>query len=217
MMAVSPLTTYLVSVLLIGASVGVLYVLLWDRPSYRPKRALEWVGAVLSLLVVFVAVGVSLLTLSGSGGAPSVGESGIQGQPAPPLEFRLVDSNEPRTLRDFRGNVVLLNLWATWCPPCLEELPELNRLQEAYGPKGVVVVTISDEQRETIQRFERKKLALNTVSGYLPPDEEWPDPYSRVLENRPTSFVIDRDGMIRETWSGAEDFDTFERVVAPHL
>lgn len=216
-MAVSPLTTYLVSALLIGSCAGVFYVLLRDRPSYQPKNALEWIGVVLSLLVVFAAVGVSLLTFVGSGGETSAEESGIQGQPAPPLEFRLVDGNEHRTLTDFRGNVVLLNLWATWCPPCLEELPELNRLQEAYGPKGVVVVTISDEQRDTIERFERKTLALNTVSGYLPQDQEWPDPYSRVLENRPTSFVIDREGVIQETWAGAEDFDTFERVVAPHL
>lgn len=215
-MTLSPSTTYLFSALLIGMGGGVLYLILRGRSS-QPQRILEWGGIVFSLLVMLTAGGVSLLTLADQSGRQSRETTGGQEKSAPPLEFRLVDSDEPRTLSDFRGNVVLLNLWATWCPPCLEELSELNRLQETYGSKGVVVVTISDERRETIQRFERKQLALNTVSGYLPPDREWPVPYDRVLESRPTSFVIDREGMIRESWSGAEDLDTFERVVAPYL
>lgn len=215
-MIFNPLTTYLFSALLVGGGAGVMYLILRGRSSY-PQDLLEWIGLVLSLLVMLTAAGMSLLTLEDQGGVQSADTRGVQGQSAPPLRFRLVDSNEPRTLSDFRGNVVLLNLWASWCPPCLEELPELNRLQEAYGSKGVTVVTISDERRETIQRFEREQLALNTVSGYLPPDQDWPVPYHRVLENRPTSFVIDREGIIRETWSGAEDFATFERVVAPYL
>lgn len=195
---------------------GVLYLVLRGRSSYWPNGILEWAGVGLSLFVVFTAGGLTLLTVGDQGGGQS-GAPGVRGQPAPPLQFRLVDSNEPRTLSDYRGQVVLLNLWATWCPPCLKELPELNRFQEKYGPKGVAVVTISDERRETVQRFQRERLPLNTVSAYLPPGRKWPAPYDRVLESRPTSFVIDRDGIIRETWSGAEDFDAFERVVMPYL
>lgn len=212
----SPLTIYLLSALLIGGAMGVLYLVLRGPSTDRPNGVFEWGGVVLFLLVVFTAGGLILLTLGGQSARPS-GPAGVRGQPAPALEFRLVGSNESRTLSDFQGEVVLLNLWATWCPPCLEELPELNRFQETYGPKGVVVLTISDERRETIQRFQREQLSLNTVSGYLPPDRKWPSPYDRVLESRPVSFVIDRDGIIRETWSGAEDFDTFERTVVPYL
>lgn len=215
-MTFSPFTTVLVSALLVGGGAAVMYLTLRSSPLARPQSALEWAGVTGSLLAILMGGGLGLLTLTekvSSGGE----EKTVIGKPAPRLRFRLVDSNEPRTLRDYQGKVVVLNLWATWCPPCLDELPELNRLQETYGPKGVVVVTISDERRNTIQRFERVQLPLKTVSGYLPPDRKWPSPYDRVLQSRPTSFVIDRKGIIQNTWSGAEDFATFKRVVAPYL
>ena len=135
------------------------------------------------------------------------------GRPAPPLHFRLVNSNEKRVLSDYKGKVVLLNLWATWCPPCLDELPQLNRLQDAYRSEGLAVVTISDERRATIQRFEREQLPLKTVSGYLPDSLEWPFPYNGVLQSRPMSFVIDRQGVIRNSWPGAKNFAFFEQAV----
>ena len=53
-----------------------------------------------------------------------------------------------RSLADDRGKVIVLNLWATWCPPCREEMPTLERLQERYGKEGVVVIAVSDESTE---------------------------------------------------------------------
>lgn len=201
-----------------GGGIGIIYLILRGRPSRQPQGALEWTGVVLSLLVVLTAGGLSLLTLTGEAGA-SFGsqKKTVIGELAPALRFRIVNSDQEKALSDYRGRVVILNLWATWCPPCLDELPELNRLQEVYGANGLVVVTISDERRETIQRFEREELQLETVSGYLPQDREWPSPYDRVLESRPMSFVIDREGIIQNMWSGTEDFTAFERAVAPYL
>lgn len=169
----------------------------------------------LSLLLILTAGGISLMAFTGGAGT-SRAKTAV-GQPAPPLTFRLVDSNERRTLSAYQGKVVLLNLWASWCPPCLDELPHLNRLQETYGPRGVVVITISDEQRRTIQRFEEEQITLQTVSGYLPQGRSWPAPYSRVRKSRPYSFVIDPEGRIQNMWAGAEDYAFFEQAVWPHL
>ena len=88
-------------------------------------------------------------------------ERTVFGELAPTLRFRLVETNQEKRLGDYKGKVVILNLWPTWCPPCLEELPELNRLQEKYRSDGLVVVTISDERREPLQRFECKGTSPN--------------------------------------------------------
>lgn len=208
---------YGISALLIGAGIGGMYLLLRGGSSRPPRGALAWSGVMLSLLVVLFGGGLSLMAFTGALRASGAEEQAVIGRPAPPLTFRLVASNEKRALSDYEGKVVLLNLWATWCPPCLDELPQLNRLQETYGPEGLVVVTISDERRATIQRFEREQLPLKTVSGYLPDSLKWPFPYDRVLQSRPTSFVIDRQGIIRNTWPGAKNFAFFERAVWPYL
>lgn len=211
-------TMYILAALLIGGGLGMIYLIVKDRPSGRPQGAIEWAVLGLSLLVVVVGAGFVTLSLTGDG-APSLGSerNTVIGEAAPPLHFRLVEDGQEMRLSDYRGNVVLLNLWATWCPPCLDELPELNRLQEMYESEGLVVVTISDERRETIQRFEREEIPLNTVSGYLPMDREWPPPYDRVLGSRPMSFVIDRQGRIQRLWAGAADLPVFEEAVTPYL
>lgn len=211
-------TMYVLSALLIGGGLGMIYLIVKDRPSGRPQGGIEWTVLVLSLLVVLVGAGFVTLTVTGNGDLLRGAEGNtVRGKPAPDLSFKLVENDDQRTLSEYRGKVVLLNLWATWCPPCLDELPELNQLQEKYESEGLVVVTISDERRETIQRFEREKVQLRTVSGYLPTDQDWPSPYDKVLGSRPMSFVIDRQGRIQQLWAGAADLATFENAVAPHL
>lgn len=209
---------YVWAALLIAGGLGMIYLILRGGRSGRPRGPIEWTVLIISLLGVFIGAGFVTLTLTGDG-VPSLGaeRKTVVGEPAPALRFRLVESDQKKRLSDYRGKVVVLNLWATWCPPCLDELPELNRLQERYGPDGLVVVTISDERRETIQRFERDEVELKTVSGYMPPEREWPSPYDRVLDSRPMSFVIDREGRIQNFWRGAADFLVFQRAVAPHL
>ena len=70
------------------------------------------------------------------------------GTVVPEMTFVQVSNGEVRHLSDFRGKVLLVNLWATWCPPCRRELPTLNRLQDALGSRGLVVVTLSDETKD---------------------------------------------------------------------
>ena len=206
---------YIITAALLGVGAGFVYLILTGSPSGRPRGALAWGGLTLSLLLILTAGSLGLMTATGGAGGSETNT--VIGEPAPPLTFRLVGSNEKQTLSDYRGKVVLLNLWATWCPPCLDEIPELNQFQDTYGPRGVVVVTISDERRATIQRFEEEQLKLKTVSGYLPEGRSWPKPYRRVRSSRPYSFVIDPEGAIQNMWAGAEDYAFFARAVGPHL
>ncbi len=81
------------------------------------------------------------------------------GSAAPPFAARTLEAApRTKTLADYRGQVVLLNVWATWCPPCREEMPSIQALHEAYGPAGLKVVAVSIDDPGTeanIREFVR--------------------------------------------------------------
>lgn len=196
---------------------GIIYWIL-RKQSSENRGTLTWMGMSLSILLLLVGAGMSMVALTTQVNVSSLTvDRSTLGKPAPELQFRLVNSNEQKQLADYRGKVVVLNLWATWCRPCLEELEDLNRLQETYGSEGVVVVAISDEPRSSIQKFEQNQVNIQVVSAYLPDEYGWPSPYDRVKSSRPTSFIIDRQGVIRQTWPGAKDYGYFSQAVQPYL
>ncbi len=137
-------------------------------------------------------------------------EAGL-GDPAPDIAFRRVSDGAPHRLGDFRGNVVLVNLWATWCQPCQRELPTLSRLQEAYRDRGLVVVTLSDEPRGTLSGVV-ERLAPAAVNGYV--DSFGP---LAIRDFRPFTLVIDRDGVLRDYLFGDQQYEVFERKVRSYL
>ncbi len=133
----------------------------------------------------------------------------MAGEPAPELRFARVADGTMASLADHRGEVVVLNLWATWCPPCRAELPDLDQLQVTYRDRGLVVLQISDEPRGTLTSFLDKS-PMTTEHGYV---ESFPWPAC----GRPTTFVIDREGVVRKAFLGARSFEQFERAVVKHL
>jgi thiol-disulfide isomerase/thioredoxin len=133
------------------------------------------------------------------------------GKPVPDFQFQLASDDSVHQLAEFRGRVVLVNIWATWCPPCRAELPVLNRLQAAYRAKGVVVLTLTDEPGVEIREFVAKQ-SPDTVNGTTT-GFEWLE-----LENfRPFTLVVDRDGVLRDYLFGSQEFVTFEGKVRRYL
>jgi thiol-disulfide isomerase/thioredoxin len=121
------------------------------------------------------------------------------GRPAP--EFAVSDGTHSVDLRNLRGHVVLLNLWASWCAPCVEELPSLEALQ-AEMP-DIVVVAISMDQDDAAYR---KFLARNHVDFLT-----IRDPTARVnalygTVQIPETYVIDRNGILRRKFVSAQDW-----------
>lgn len=166
------------------------------------------------------ALGITLLPLGGllflllGPMAPSLAEvrrlHGAVGQPAPELAVQEVATGATHRLSDMKGKVVLVNLWATWCPPCRKEMPALDKLQATYADQGLVVLTVSDEDREILQKFaaENPLRTLNASST----DLGW---YN--VPGRPLTFVIDRDGNIRKLMTGGHPYEDFEAAVRPFL
>ena len=70
------------------------------------------------------------------------------------LQFKEFESGETRTVKQYEGKIVVLNFWATWCKPCLEEMPLLDSIQKRYGERGVQVIAVSVDQKETQSEIE---------------------------------------------------------------
>ncbi|MCG8606378.1 TlpA family protein disulfide reductase [bacterium] len=138
-----------------------------------------------------------------------------EGQTAPDFAFTLVSNGETRHLSDYNGDLVLVNVWATWCIPCLAELPELNKLQIKYRKKGLVVINLSDESFEKIENYLRKN-PMKTVHGRIDKKNPIPDFY-QFGRTRPASFLIARNGTVLKTIVGAERFSFFETLVEHNL
>jgi peroxiredoxin len=106
-------------------------------------------------------------------------------------DFTLLDlQGKPWHLRDLKGKVVLVNFWATWCPPCRKEMPDLQALYDKYKDQGFLVLSISDEETAKVSPFiaERKI----TYPVLLDPGRKINDAF--IVEGIPKSFVYDREG-----------------------
>ena len=95
-------------------------------------------------------------------------------------------------LRALAGKVVLVNFWATWCPPCRRELPDLNALYERFGARGLVILAISDEEAAKVKPFVAKQSLTYPV--LLDPGRKVNDLFH--VDGIPKSFVYGRDGKL---------------------
>ena len=126
-------------------------------------------------------------------------------KPAP--AFTLSDiSGKKVSLSDFKGKVILLNFWATWCGPCTAEMPSFNRLYAAFKNDGFVVLAVSiDSSEKPVQSFVSAKGI--TFPVLMDPDKEaYFDLYAVFA--LPTSFLIDRKGMVVEKILGDREWDS---------
>ncbi|GGF70034.1 hypothetical protein GCM10011332_25050 [Terasakiella brassicae] len=126
--------------------------------------------------------------------------------PAPLTKFTDKDGNTV-TLADFKGKVVLLNLWATWCPPCIKEMPGLNELAKYFKDKDFVVLAIATgrQGRESPDDFLEKR-ELTAMASYSDKDQE----FLRMMKisSLPVSFIIDQNGLMRGGVKGRTEWDT---------
>jgi peroxiredoxin len=123
---------------------------------------------------------------------------------------------------DYDGKVLIVDFWATWCPPCRKEIPGFIKLQKEYGDKGLVIVGFSmDNDPETHDRWIKEQ-GLNYLSIYANTDEGKAvvDQFQKVIgeiSGIPTTLVIDRKGKIVYKHVGYASPEDFEKVFKPLL
>jgi len=121
--------------------------------------------------------------------------------------FTLQDSDHKVALSDYRGQVVVLNIWASWCPPCVEETPAMIAMQQRLKAKGVTIVGVSiDEDNDAYHRF-LKDHGVNFVT-VRDPDRKTANLYGTF--GWPETYIIDRKGVIRRKFIGAADWTSPE-------
>lgn len=149
----------------------------------------------------FVLVSLLLLTIACKNSQPA--QIGTQ---AP--DFTVSDGGRSVTLSQFRGKPVVLNFWATWCPPCVEEIPSMVQLQKQLGDKVVILAVSTDVDEDAYTNFVAKHMqGMTTIRD------------GKNMSNRlygtyafPESFVIDRNGVIRRKFIGAVNWTSPEIV-----
>ena len=133
-------------------------------------------------------------------------------EPAPDMELKTLDG-EPLRLSDLRGQVVLLNFWATWCVPCRGEIPELNDLQKELSARGFAVLGVTTDDTAALVREFQKDIRQDYRVALA--DKAAASKYGVV--GLPATFIIDREGRIRHKFFGPKDRAGFDAVVLPVL
>lgn len=138
-------------------------------------------------------------------------------RPAPAFAMHDLDGNEVSS-ESLKGKVVLLDFWATWCPPCLKDLPKLTEMHERYQDSGFVVVSLSiDEGSDAVRKVRRamkRRKARHPVYLDTTDTAAWASYGVRAV---PTQFLIDGAGQIVGQWSGKIDLEAVEAEVSALL
>jgi peroxiredoxin len=148
--------------------------------------------------VLFVLVLVLILVLVA--GCNRGSHPTLVGNTAP--DFTVQDADRKVTLHDLRGKVVVLNFWATWCPPCVEEMPSLVRLQSNLKDRVVVLAVSVDEDERSYRTFLKKNnVDLLTVRD---PQQKSNELYGTF--KFPETYIIDRQGVVQRKFIGPVDW-----------
>ena len=157
-----------------------------------------WLPPVAAVLVVAVGVAFALLR-------EQPADPVARGVEAPEFDLPLLGASPKRiTLADIDGQVVLLNFWATWCKPCEDEMPAMDRLYRALQPEGFEMLAVSvDEETALVERFQERLGVSFPI--LLDPAQDVSRRYQTT--GFPESLLIDKNGMIVERYIGPRDWD----------
>jgi thiol-disulfide isomerase/thioredoxin len=152
---------------------------------------------------------------SSAGGVKTAAEAGVcKANPKPAkLDFTLKDMDGKAVhLADYKGKVIMLNFWATWCGPCAVEIPMFVELQNKYRDKGVVFLGVSiDDTAPQLQTYA-KQMKMNYPILVGADHDDLQDAYGPLV-GIPTTMLISRDGAVCTKYMGPQPFERFERDI----
>lgn len=129
------------------------------------------------------------------------------GMKAPDFSLKDVNGNVV-TLSNYRGKVVLIDFWATWCPPCRMELPHFKKIHQKYADKNFVILGIAIDDDAKVKKFvQKEKIPFTIAHG----DRETAKAYN--VRAFPTTFLLDTEGNVKYNWVGYKDQAVFEKAI----
>jgi peroxiredoxin len=178
-----------------------------QKPAKRSSSPFIWIAILTAILVGGFYVFGGNAPKTEKGPLPTLPPSEISG--AAPA-FTLTDLNgKAVSLADFRGKVVILDFWATWCPPCKKEIPDFVDLQKSFGAQGVQVVGIALDDLDKVKAFTQQNGINYPV---LLGTQDITVKYGGI-DGIPTTFVIDRKGKIVNRFEGFRPRSVFEAEI----
>ncbi len=136
-----------------------------------------------------------------------------QAKDAPNFKLKTLDGGEV-SFADYKGKVVLVNFWATWCPPCLAEMPDLNQLYVDYKDKGLQILglTISSRPKDIPKKVKQSGVTYPILLDAEPVAAKFGG-FGAI----PQTFIIDKKGKIVHSITGARSYKAFEKLIKPLL
>ncbi len=183
------------------------------RKQKQQNRTILFFAAILIITGIGTLIWMGIKTASDSKynvESPALMQAGSQA-----LDFELASLDDGNVaLSDYQGQVIIMNMWATWCPPCRAEMPGLNRFYETYKADGLVVLAVNGQESEsTVRPFIQSNNF--TFPVLLDLDGEVGRQY--MARSFPTTYVIDRNGRIQHVKVGQITESELEQVVMPLL
>ncbi len=176
-------------------------------PTRTTPRLTLWIAVTATVLLAGFYVLTGNTSKAEKGPTPTLPPNEITG--AAPA-FTLYNLHgKPTSLADFRGKVVVLDFWATWCPPCKREIPDFINLQKAYGSKGLQIVGIAlDEPDKVVDFAQQNGMNYPVLLG----DDAIAAKYGGI-DGIPTTFLIDKQGKIVSRFEGFRPREVFESEI----
>ena len=179
------------------------------KEEIQKDRRVNFQAPVIIFLIVILFGILILLQTKDSFYNVSSGSQVAKGLPAP--NFSLPDlDGKMVSLSDYRGKVVLLNIWATWCPPCVEEMPSMEKLYQELQGEGLEILAVSIDEsgaQEVLPFMQKHKLSLPALT-----DTKGTIKSLYQTTGVPESFIIDKDGILVEKVIGPRDWAVPEAI-----
>ncbi|MCP5098192.1 MAG: TlpA family protein disulfide reductase [Chloroflexi bacterium] len=186
------------------------------KHQYKPKQKPNKLYLLMAL-IFFIGGLTSLLWMRQNTrpSYPAPTQAALQHQGQASMEFTLSTLNQGDvSLSDYDGQVVVMNMWATWCPPCRAEMPELNRFYETHKNEGLVVLAVNaQEDEKTVRPF----IELNNFTFPVLLDLDGDVASQYLTRSFPTTYVIDRNGRIQHIQVGEITEQQLDEIVLPLL
>ncbi len=173
------------------------------------SRQIRW----LLILAVVAVAAIVVVPFFRSDSSHASGPSALAGTAAPVFALN-DDSGATVSLQQYRGRIVLMNLWASWCPPCRAEMPDLQRLSQQYAAAGLVVVGVNEGESPERARAFAQSLRIR-FPIWIDDQQRYGRLYAAL--GMPTSVIIGRDGNVVKGFDGALTLSEMQAAVKPYL
>lgn len=171
------------------------------------SRYVIWAIAAAVLAIAFIV----LEPFFASPTTHAAGPQGLVGEAAPIFALR-DDRGGAASLDRYRGRIVVMNLWASWCPPCRAEMPDLQRLENAYADRGIVIIGVNEGESP-----ERARAFADSLQIRFPIWIDGSQRYGRTYAalGLPTTVILDANGVVLRGFDGPLTFAQMQAAVAP--